>query len=537
MTEQSDAEPANSPLTKEILVYVFQWLQDDLESLAKCCLISKKWCHVAKPLLWRSPVFYKCKQFERFRKIVAGTPGVAKLVLELDCDGYRREIMAYLQKLLKFLPNLEQVVFPCFASLSQHSLVPVDSGSLSKLQKIHYIEVLPSEEGIPFLTTLFGECTKLKELSLKLYGFSGISLPISFPTSHSITFIELIGDEFEETLIKSLLQRLPNLNRFELCADDVPRNLISSLASHCPKINQLKFEFTGTYMDVTVHNLLRQMIKKFGGRLKKVGILFSREARVSIPEDLINKLWRSLVKLESFSLSYFMITDMLNKLAKCEKKSLKELELAYVSNEAASLNTWENFFKACGGNLTKLSISFSKLPVDIGEVIARHCPNLREVSLYFTNISDASVIPIVQRCHSLRKLDLNTTDITAKSVESISEHCTQLEFLMLDKADNNSCPSEVEPLFSYLRKYGHRIQRVGLAGWTMTDELLRLIAETTPYLKELRITNGEYVSDAALEYLINKCARLKRLHVIGNSDGVGISKELLKKSDLIYSCN
>ncbi|KAK9767040.1 hypothetical protein K7432_003435 [Basidiobolus ranarum] len=537
MEVPSDAEPTTSPLTKEILVYVFHWFQEDFQTLTNCCLVSKKWYHVAKPFLWRSPVFYKCTQFESFRKIVVENPEVAKLVLYLDCDGYRREIMAYLQKLLKYLPNLQQVIFPCFASLSQHSLVTVDSGSLNKLRKVHSIEVTPSEEGIPFLTTLFRDCAKLKEISLRLTGFSGISLPITFPTSNTLTFIELIGDEFEETLIKSLLQRLPNLTRFELCANDIPRNLLTSLASHCSKVNQIKFEFTGTYSDITVHNLLRQMIQKFGGKLKTAGILFSREARVSIPEELMGKLWRSLIKLESFSISHFPFADMLNILSKSRKKNLKELELTYISKEPAPLNSWGKFLASCGSNLTKLSISFSKLPVDIGEVIAQHCPNLIEVSLYFTNISDSSVTPIVQKCRNLRKLDLNTTDISVKSIESISEHCTQLEFLMLDKADNNSCPSEVSPLFPFLRKYGHRIRRFGITGWTMTDELLRLIAETTPYIKELRITNGEYVSDSALEYLIDRCTRLKRLHVIGNSDGVGISKELLKRSDLIYSCN
>ncbi|KAK9761443.1 UV-damaged DNA-binding protein rad7, partial [Basidiobolus ranarum] len=448
MKEQSDAEPTNSPFTKEILVYVFQWFSEDLSSLSKCCLVSQKWCQVAKPFLWRSPSFCKRRQFELFRKTIVNNPELAKLVLELDCDGYRREVMAYFQKLLRYLPNLQQVMFPCFASLSQSSLTTPDFGFLNKLQKINCIEVIPSEEGVTFMASLFRECEDLRELSLRLYGFSGISLPITFPTSNSVTFIDLTGDEFDETLIKSLLQRLPNLSRFELCANDIPRNLITSLASYCPKVNQIKLEFTGTYSDVTVHMLLRQMMKKFAGRLRKFGILFSPEAQVSIPEELFSKLWKSLVKLESFSLSHFAFTDILNLVSKSEKRNLKELELTYISKEPATLGEWEKFLRSCGSRLTKLSISFSKLPVDIGEVIAKYCPNLVEISLYFTNISDSSVIPIVQKCRNLRKLDLNTTDITVKSVESISEYSTQLEFLMLDKADNNSCPAEVKPLLT-----------------------------------------------------------------------------------------
>ncbi|ORX95296.1 hypothetical protein K493DRAFT_315069 [Basidiobolus meristosporus CBS 931.73] len=71
----------------------------------------------------------------------------------------------------------------------------------------------------------------------------------------------------------------------------------------------------------------------------------------------------------------------------------------------------------------------------------------------------------------------------------------------------------------------------------MTDGLLRLIAENAPFIKELRITNSEYVTDLVLEFLIEKCIYLNRLHIIGNSEVAGISANLLKRCDHIYSCN
>ncbi|KAK9693386.1 hypothetical protein K7432_013952 [Basidiobolus ranarum] len=535
----SEADITKSPFSREVLQNVFNLFQADSNSLTNCCLVSRRWYAIAMPILWKAPRFCKRSQFNSFKDIVSNNPHVANLVLNLDCHRYRREIILYLQKLVQYLPNLQSATFPCFVPLSQLSSAAESLPLLTKLTDVQYVDINPTDEGIAFLSTMFHNCRKLKSLSLKMYGISSISIPIAFPISESLTSIELLGDEFNETFLRAFLQRLPNLTRFELCANDIPRNLISTLSAHCSKVNNLKFEFTGIYSDITVHRMIKQMTQKFGGKLKKLGMFFSPEARVSIPDDLLIKMWKSFPLLEHFGISYIQFNNsLLNSFSKYSKPHLKSLELNYISkHNSSTLDAWDNFLGKCGTNLHSLSISFSTLPEDLGIVIGKYCTQLRDVSLYFTNVTDKSTLPIAKGCRRLRKFDLNTTNITSSSIEALCENCLCLEEIILDRQDNTLCPLELAPFVTFFKTRGSHIKRLCVAGWAMSHELLEAITEYGDQLKELRFTNGEHLSDLSLKKVMDSCVKLRRLQIIGNPGDLGISKDLLKVNDQSYCCN
>ncbi|ORY03174.1 RNI-like protein [Basidiobolus meristosporus CBS 931.73] len=491
------------------------------------------------PILWREPRFCKRVQFNSFKDIVSSNPHVANLVLNLDCHKYRREIILYLQKLVQYFPNLQSATFPCYVPLSQLSSAAGSLPHLTKLTDVQYVDINPTDDGVAFLSTIFHNCQKLRSLSLKMYGVSSVAIPIAFPTSESLTSIELLGDEFNDSFLRAFLQRLPNLTHFELCANDIPRNLISILSAHCSKVNKLKFEFTGIYSDITVHRMIKQMVQKFGGKLKKLGIFFSSEARVTIPDDLLIKMWRSFPLLEHFGFSHIQFNNsLLSSFAKFPKPHLQSLELNYISRQNSfTLDAWEHFLSKCGANLTSLSISFSVLPEDLGTVIGKYCTKLQEVSLSFTNVTDSTVLPISQGCRSLRKFDLNTTNITSSSIEHLCKHCTHLEVIVLDRQDNTLCPLELAPFIDFFESRGGQVKQFCVAGWAMSHELLKAIAKNGTHLREFRFTNGEHLSDSSLKEVMDSCVKLRRLQIIGNPDDLGISKELLKMNDQSYCCN
>eukprot|EP00899_Mesostigma_viride_P017713 jgi/Mesvir1/25943/Mv20937-RA.1 len=178
---------------------------------------------------------------------------------------------------------------------------------------------------------------------------------------------------------------------------------------------------------------------------------------------------------------------------------------------------------------------------DVGDAsitsLAASCPGLLRVAVFYCRrVTDASLASLGRHCHQLEELDVGYTQVTDDGLTQVAAHCHRLRRLCLSNCDRvtnvgirqigEGCPRLrwVDlPLFSTrvwdrgirsLVEHCGNLRRLNLAGLTeITDDSVLTAAHYCPQLEFLDVARCTIVSDEGIEAVADKCPRLRHLSV------------------------
>ncbi|KAK9765079.1 hypothetical protein K7432_006885 [Basidiobolus ranarum] len=525
----------SSPWIVDILRLIFSFSSDDLSQLTNYCLVSSTWYSEAIRIVWREPIFQTQASFQRFKQAICKNQYLASLVYVLDLQDYRYFVLKYATSLLPYLPNLNSIRFPQAIPISKNILSISPNCPFSALKVLNYVEIYSSDvDDLRFLESILRHCTHLEKLGLILKDTEDWELPTDIQPIASLKWLEIAGLELTEPLLRSLLTLTPNLTRLEIFTGSPPTNFISTIVNCCQQLDHLHFEFEYAEDDV-LWELSNDNVRNTTSRLKHFSLIYNQVV-YDIPEEWMESLWRSLTSLEVLRLWRVELSDtMIHSLSKMPIPKLRSLDICSTSVvESNSVEAWEEFFVSCGGQLTQLSISHSLLPARVGQIIAKYCVKLEELTIRSCKFTDASVVAVVEHCgDTLKKIKLYDTSFTEASLRAICDQCTKLEELVLFRTEHWLQPFDTTPLISYIAEHGYFLRSLCIRGWKATNDLLNSLADYGPNLQELDFENETELEDSVLQRVM-ACCQLRQLNITTQNDCAGLTPELIESVDKYY---
>jgi len=196
--------------------------------------------------------------------------------------------------------------------------------------------------------------------------------------------------------------------------------------------------------------------------------------------------------------------------------------------------------------LRSLNLSNSLINDQGVRYFATRSPQLTHLNLQgCTNISDLSLSVVAQFCKKLKVLNVSgCPKLTNFSLQIVAQECNS----NLEEINVNECKgisSEGGLLFNYLAYFCPNLKRLMLRDTkvtgseivrlcsmvsffelnlqglsSLTDEHLRTIAESQPYLEVLYLSFCYKVTAQGLQYLASRCLNLQELHLFGLNVGL-----------------
>ncbi|KAK9766507.1 hypothetical protein K7432_004360 [Basidiobolus ranarum] len=536
-----------SQLPREIVEYIFTYLREDIADLWSCCLVNHQWSHLSSPELWRTPVFSSQKAIRAFKQTVTTNIKVANLVKEFAFDEYRYQIrpIARVEELIHCLPNLTSIRLPPVIPLFRpNSLLSFVSHSLPSIRSLGYRDKrMDPNEIVEDLIRVLDGCQNLEHLILdfeeiKPFRESTLEKLRSLPPITSLTSLDVWSYSVKENFFSSLFYLTPNLSKISFTTTRIPIDVVKRVIEHCPRLTSLRIKFL--YSEDMDHKAMQQLcqclINGFRGQLTELGLSFFKDPNV--PQELLSSLWESsMCKWETLSLSNFIIpTQALSHLSRCVSNRLRVLDMCNIMGSTPQdVKAWDALLAQCGSSLTSLFIGGnSSLDDSIGLIIAKHCKKLEKLSLRNTSVTDQTLVAIVKNCGStIRYLDLSGTSTGEDTIDAICQHCWCIRDLILQRPLSrlDEC-MDGTILIPLIQNHGHRLKRLNIYSWRITNHVLDTFAIFGKGIRELTFMNNRYLSDENLRGMLEKCRKLRKLYIFPPfcpKDSTPFSLELLEE--------
>ncbi|ORY02014.1 RNI-like protein [Basidiobolus meristosporus CBS 931.73] len=536
-----------SRVPHEIIEYMLSFLREDLADLWSCCLVNRQWNHLASSELWRTPVFSSQKAIRAFKETVTTNVKVANLVKEFAFDEYRYQIrpIARVEELIHCLPNLTSIRLPPVIPLFRpNSLLSFVSHSLPNIKSLGYRDKrMDPNEIVDDLVRVLDGCHSIEHLTLdfeeiKPFRESTLQKLQTLPPISSLTSLDVWSYSVKESFFSALFPLTPNLRKISFTTTRIPLDIVHQLVRNCPRLTSLrvKFLYSEDMDHKSIQKLCTDLIHGFRGQLKELGLSFFKDP--NIPQDILNSLWdSSMCEWEILSLSNFVIpTNSMIRLSESVSGKLKVLDMCNIMGSIPQdLKAWDSLLGRCGSSLTSLFIGGnSNLDDSIGLLIAEHCTKLEKLSLRNTLVTDRTVVAIAKKCGpSLRYLDLSGTSTGAETIDAICQYCCCIKDLILQRPLSrlDEC-MDGDVLIPLIQNHGHRLKRLNIYSWRITDEVLNTFSVYGKGIRELTFMNNRYLSDENLRGMLDQCRKLRKLYIFPPfcpKDSTSFSLELLEE--------
>lgn len=185
-----------------------------------------------------------------------------------------------------------------------------------------------------------------------------------------------------------------------------------------------------------------------------------------------------------------------------------ELVALRLAETAATPAVLQAMVEAAGETLPALEVLDLSWCDDLGgdgvALLAAACPNLRDLQLRCSSVSDAGMARVAAACPNLRQLNLSRCDnIGGLTIRALADHCTRMEEL-----DLSWCASVSDDGLASLMASMPRLRGITLQGCkTLTEALVDIIA-AAPCKTSLRLLDLGWVnavSDVIVERLMREC--------------------------------
>ncbi|PKY47725.1 hypothetical protein RhiirA4_544158 [Rhizophagus irregularis] len=373
-------------LNKDVLIYIFEELNDDQKSLHSCLLVNKFWCETVVPILWND---------------------VWKFFEDPDED---EEIS---ERMIEKYKSLFKIILLYLPEKSRNFLINQDIKIILTKEKplfnyIIYIKSIKLSHIYIFANKILG-FDNIEETGYQLFAFEQELFKLFMNNCSSLNYLDIF---YSTHHLKHQLQNFPGaencLSRlYELrCNARNDQSFFYGLAQICDSINKFIIE------DLIDNPGLARLIKV----QKKIQVVdFDHQS----DEDDDEKFLQDDLKRIGTALKFHAI-------------NLRELSLDFCSKNSFISYILENSI-----NLQKLALS-KNIPNEIinENIIIRNpcCPKLHTLLLYFVSISLA--IKIIEKVQgNLCKIGIYfvTYDIenSGNFIKTIYQNCLNIEYVTI----------------------------------------------------------------------------------------------------------
>ncbi|ORX96781.1 RNI-like protein [Basidiobolus meristosporus CBS 931.73] len=512
----------------EMLAHIFEFLRYNKYDLWSCSLVNKQWLTIVNPVLWRNPTFSSKRSIKAFQRAILENKEIAKLVIELNTDRYKRHEIHPLAELTAHLPCLEHIHF---SAAHYTSILPYkrEASSLTSLKGIQYLEISPKDIGWRSLMMVLINSPHLEKLGLLINGDLHLTLdtiPLDFPCLSALSSLDL--QYFPQSASSEFFQRLfsfmPNLRRLKLYSFFISSDIVKVISQHCHHLEALHLISAFMPDDITAHkifdyistNQFRQNLREFWLNLvnytQYIGAL-------DIPCELMNRFCDTLSHVDELQLCGITFNHgTMRYFASNISKNLRSFKLSKVYcrdiQGVFSTQVWDTLFHRCGDQLEHLAIEYLELPPTIGEIIAHRCVNLRSLCFRYTTVSDDSILNITRALGGkLQHLELRNTSLSTAGLNSVFSHCQRLEYL--DVGDRLTRPTIGENFFrEFILRCGDLLSHISLIDCCITNSHVDCIAQVCWNLHVFKLANQPALSDDGINRLLKRCRRLESLQIL-----------------------
>jgi hypothetical protein len=375
-----------SNLNKDVLIYIFEELNDDQSSLHSCLLVNRFWCETVVPILWNDV----WKFFE-------------------DPD----EIEKISKRMIEKYKSLFKIILLYLPEKSRNFLMDQDIEIISTQEKplfnyINYIKSIKLNHIYIFAYKILG-FDNIDETGYKLFAFEQELFKLFMKNCSTLNYLDMF---YSTHHLKHPLHIFPGaencLSRlYELrCSARNDQSFFYGLAQICDSINKFVIE------DLIDNPGLARLIRV----QKKIQVIdFDHQS----DEDDYDSFLQDDLKRIGTALKFHAI-------------NLRELSLDFCSK-----NSFISFILENSNNLQKLALSKNIPNERINEnIIIRTscCPKLHTLLLYFVSISLA--IKIIEKVQgNLYKIGIYfvTYDIenTGNFIKTIYKNCLNIEYVTI----------------------------------------------------------------------------------------------------------
>ncbi|EXX68272.1 hypothetical protein RirG_106740 [Rhizophagus irregularis DAOM 197198w] len=390
-------------LNKDVLLLIFEELQDDSKSLFSCLMVNRLWCEVAVPVLWRNPWSYSEQRIQ--------LPPVLDKSLLFDYLSFCRSI------------NVNTI----------NSIISIGSSST-------YNQFFIQQE---FYYLFMKKCPELKYLDMKSIKHQIFYFPESKIRLESLC--ELRCDtSIDSSYFYGLSQFCQYIQRFII--DNIetrPNNGIAKLIEVQKNLKHFEWvdDLYDDYLDEDPYEeiLLALEKKAYSLNYLRIFIKYVDDIGHTLLQEILSKFY----KLKTLIIEDFLYFTLEN-LKQLKIQAFHELEILNI--EYNSLNIFSNIIENGGGRLKKIlfrpydsiECNYPENSLNFIRAIYKNCPLIEYLSIIFLSSKEhfAEFEELLKVCKNLKSL-LVVTFETEISNEKILKNGEELLKVLVKSAPTN----------------------------------------------------------------------------------------------------
>eukprot|EP00927_Polykrikos_kofoidii_P003348 TRINITY_DN11326_c1_g2_i1.p1 TRINITY_DN11326_c1_g2~~TRINITY_DN11326_c1_g2_i1.p1 ORF type:complete len:300 (-),score=32.74 TRINITY_DN11326_c1_g2_i1:53-874(-) len=175
-------------------------------------------------------------------------------------------------------------------------------------------------------------------------------------------------------------------------------------------------------------------------------------------------------------------------------KAVEKLQADEAEEEWANLE--EKYWIKKGATSMNLSGNIDLTDAHL-KALAEQCPNVTEVWLCSTKVSDIGIKALAEHCRDLEQVDMRTSNVSDVAIKAMAEHCPKLTHAIL--FETNVGDIGIKALAEHCRGLTH----INLTGTNVSDVGAKALAEHCRDLKHIFV-GGTKVSDIGRKDLEDK---------------------------------
>ncbi|GBB99035.1 hypothetical protein RclHR1_00340026 [Rhizophagus clarus] len=379
-----------SKLLEDILYSIFEELYDDKNTLCTCLLVSKTWCEIIIPILWRDPWKNLSKENEL---------SLSNLIISYLTNETKNRFHYFLNY---FLPNSCQKPLYNYIIYCKHL-------NFEKIQSISDIIYKKSNQSITrdkIFKLFINENTK----------FTHVYIPKKFNEQiHLIPGAERCFSDI----------------KFLSCNTNVGDNVLDGLMTICNSIKELEITFNGYKDNFEIVRLIESQKKLYDIYLLKENLHYPIVTAVYKKDNYFLRCLENSVIKHSDTIQYFKIISLPIKTNLSSLVNLKILELEFnyavldnlflpslqiLRTKCVSVKSLTSFIENTSGTLVEIVIDETVHNEIENERIIRaiyqNCPKLKYLKLLFRSHNILEIEKLLINCEHLNELYIyNNTDI------------------------------------------------------------------------------------------------------------------------------
>ena len=249
-------------------------------------------------------------------------------------------------------------------------------------------------------------------------------------------------------------------------------------------------------------------------QLKELTITIGEDCDEIIGDSMFIAITKSCPLLEKFEIDGWAFKDdlLLSLSQHCPR--LRHLKIDWevdpgntdesVVTEAALIR----LFQGCPDLRTIRSLPATATDVSL-HALATHCINLGAISVWHNNhITDAGLCDLFRTCNNLSAVRIERCPgITDQAVFALAQHCPMVVALRIGG------PRLTDTSLLYIATHCRKLQELSVSYLPMPDDVMSIISRRCKFLIDIDLFHCTETTSAGMLSIINKCRRLKRVHV------------------------